>query len=74
MYFLLADAHARFSYLKQGLAIILAFVGVKMVIADWYHIPTWISLLVIAIVLLVSIGFSVKADRSSPNDRGTSLH
>ena len=74
LYFLLADAHARFSYLKQGLAIILAFVGVKMVIADWYHIPTWISLLVIAIVLLVSIGFSVKADRSSPNDRGTSLH
>ncbi|NCZ71506.1 MAG: hypothetical protein EBY80_15365, partial [Actinobacteria bacterium] len=74
LYFLLADAHARFTYLKEGLAIILAFVGVKMVIADWYHIPTWISLLVIAIVLLVSIGFSVKADRSSPNDRGTSLH
>ena len=74
LYFLLADAHARFTYLKEGLAIILAFVGVKMVIAEWYHIPTWISLLVIAIVLLVSIGFSVKADRSSPNDRGTSLH
>jgi len=74
LYFLLADAHARFTYLKEGLAIILAFVGVKMLIAEWYHIPTWISLLVIAIVLLVSIGFSVKADRSSPNDRGTSLH
>lgn len=74
LYFLLADAHARFTYLKEGLAIILAFVGVKMLIAEWYHIPTWISLLVIAIVLLVSIGFSVKADRSSPNDRGASLH
>ncbi|MFZ9426794.1 MAG: TerC family protein [Ilumatobacteraceae bacterium] len=74
LYFLLADAHARFTYLKEGLAIILAFVGVKMLIAEWYHIPTWISLLVIAIVLLVSIGFSLKADRSSPNDRGTSLH
>ena len=74
LYFLLADAHARFTYLKEGLAIILAFVGVKMLIAEWYHIPTWISLLVIAIVLLVSIGFSLKADRSSPNDRGASLH
>ena len=53
LYFLLADMHARFSYLQQGLAIILAFVGVKMIIAEWYHIPTWLSLLVIAIVLTV---------------------
>ncbi|MFZ9864200.1 MAG: TerC family protein, partial [Ilumatobacteraceae bacterium] len=36
LYFLLADAHARFTYLKEGLAIILAFVGVKMLIAEWY--------------------------------------
>ena len=35
LYFLLADAHARFSFLKEGLAIILAFVGVKMLIAEW---------------------------------------
>ena len=47
--------HARFSYLQQGLAVILAFVGVKMMIAEWYHIPTWLSLAVIAIVLAVSI-------------------
>ncbi len=44
MYFLLADLHGRFSYLQQGLAIILAFVGVKMLINEWYHIPTWLSL------------------------------
>ena len=36
LYFLLADMHARFSYLQQGLAIILAFVGIKMIIHDWY--------------------------------------
>ena len=42
LYFLLADMHARFAYLQQGLAIILAFVGVKMLIAEWYHIPTWL--------------------------------
>ena len=41
LYFLLADLHARFRYLQQGLAVILAFVGVKMIIAEWYHIPTW---------------------------------
>ena len=60
LYFLLADMHARFSYLQQGLAIILAFVGVKMLIHTWYHIPTWLSLLVIAIVLLSSVGFSLR--------------
>lgn len=64
LYFLLADMHNRFVYLQQGLAIILAFVGVKMIIAEWYHIPTWLSLLVIAIVLTSSIGFSLKLERS----------
>jgi tellurite resistance protein TerC len=64
LYFLLADMHARFSYLQQGLAIILAFVGVKMVIHDWYHIPTWLSLTVIALVLTASIGFSLQQTRS----------
>ncbi len=63
LYFLLADMHARFSYLQEGLAIILAFVGVKMIIAEWYHIPTGLSLLFIAIVLTASIGFSLKATR-----------
>jgi tellurite resistance protein TerC len=64
LYFLLADMHSRFTYLQEGLAIILAFVGVKMIIAEWYHIPTWLSLTVIAIVLTASIGFSLKADRA----------
>ena len=60
LYFLLADMHARFSYLQEGLAIILAFVGVKMLIDEWYHIPTWLSLLVIALVLVASVGFSLR--------------
>jgi tellurite resistance protein TerC len=63
LYFLLADMHARFTYLQQGLAVILAFVGVKMIIADWYHIPTWLSLLVIALVLTAAIAFSIKSQR-----------
>jgi tellurite resistance protein TerC len=60
LYFLLADLHARFTYLQQGLAIILAFVGIKMLIAEWYHIPTGLSLLVIALTLTVSIVASLR--------------
>lgn len=71
LYFLLADAHARFSFLKEGLAVILAFVGVKMLIAEWYHIPTGLSLVVIVIVLSAAIGFSLKADRA-PTGSGRS--
>jgi tellurite resistance protein TerC len=74
LYFLLADAHARFSYLKHGLAVILAFVGVKMLVAEWYHIPTAISLGVIALVLVTAIGVSLRAEGSHPETGGTSLH
>ncbi len=70
LYFLLADMHSRFVYLQQGLAIILAFVGVKMLIHNLYHIPTWLSLLVIAIVLAASIGFSLKA---TPHEKEAEL-
>jgi tellurite resistance protein TerC len=55
MYFLLADLHGRFRFLQQGLAVILAFVGVKMVISEWVHIPTWVSLVVIAVVLVTAV-------------------
>ncbi len=66
LYFLLADLHSRFSYLQEGLAMILAFVGVKMIIAELpgveYHIPTPISLVVIAVVLTAAIVFSLMRD------------
>lgn len=55
LYFLLADLRDRFDYLQQGLAVILAFVGLKMIVAEIYHIPTFASLAVIAVVLTVSI-------------------
>ena len=60
LYFLLADAHAKFTYLQHGLAVILAFVGVKMIIAEWYHIPTALSLGVIGLILAVSIFLSLR--------------
>ncbi len=50
---------ARFYYLKLGLAVVLSFVGVKMVLADIYHLPTTLSLAVIAVVLATAIIASV---------------
>ncbi|MEO6652301.1 MAG: TerC family protein [Ilumatobacteraceae bacterium] len=69
LYFLLANMHDRFTYLQQGLATILAFVGVKMLIHNWYYIPTWLSLVVIALVLTASIGFSLKVERTTADAR-----
>ena len=63
LYFMLADMRARFAYLQQGLAIILAFVGVKMIISRWYHIPTALSLLVIAVVLAAAVALSLQRTR-----------
>lgn len=51
LYFLLARMVDRFHHLSIGLAVILALVGVKMCIAEWIHIPIWISLLAIGAIL-----------------------
>jgi len=61
LYFLFAGLKDRFVYLQQGLAVILAFVGVKMIVSQWYHISTAISLGVIVVVLGVSMGISLVA-------------
>ncbi|MEX2557510.1 MAG: TerC family protein [Actinomycetota bacterium] len=61
LYFLLAGMAGRFRYLNIGLGVILAFVGVKMLLANVYHFPTWISLLVIAAILTVTIWASIAA-------------
>ena len=65
LYFMLADMHARFSYLQQGLAVILGFVGVKMIISRWYNIPTPASLIVIALVLIAAVSFSLRRTRAN---------
>jgi tellurite resistance protein TerC len=66
LYFVLAGMAGKFRYLNLGLGVILGFVGVKMIIAEWYHFPTWISLLVIAGVLTVTIVASLQADKRDP--------
>jgi tellurite resistance protein TerC len=62
LYFLLAGMQGRFRYLNAGLGVILAFVGVKMLLTDFYHMPTWLSLTVIAAVLTVTIWASLRAE------------
>ncbi|RLT27734.1 MAG: TerC family protein [Chloroflexi bacterium] len=59
LYFLLAGAAHKFVYLKPGLAIILAFVGIKMLIVDFYHVPVWASLVFIGVVLTVALAASL---------------
>jgi tellurite resistance protein TerC len=55
MYFLLADVAERFHLLKYGLAIVLTFIGVKMLIMKFVHIPVTISLGVVFAVLIGSV-------------------
>jgi tellurite resistance protein TerC len=55
LYFLLADIVERFVYLKTGLAVILTFVGVKMLASEWYKVPAWVSLCVIIGVLVIAV-------------------
>ena len=61
LYFLLADMRDRFQYLQTGLGVILAFVGIKMTLSYWWHMPIAISLSVIAMILTVSIVASIRS-------------
>jgi tellurite resistance protein TerC len=59
LYFLLRGMLDRFHYLNYGLAVILAFVGVKMLLSDVWHMPTWMSLAVIVGCLAAAVGVSL---------------
>ena len=59
LYFVLSGAAERFKYVQPGLALVLVFVGVKMVIAEWVKIPVLLSLAVIVVLVGGSIAASV---------------
>ena len=61
LYFLLADMRDRFKYLQTGLGVILAFVGIKMTLSYWWHMPIVASLSVITMILVVSIFASIRS-------------
>jgi len=60
LYFVLHDLVRRFEYLQLGLAVVLGFVGLKMLLADVYEIPIWASLVFIVCVLTVSVVASLR--------------
>ena len=62
MYFLLADVADRFSLLKYGLAIVLMFIGVKMLLIDLYKIPVGFSLAVVAVIIGTSVWASLRKE------------
>ena len=63
LYFLLADLVHRFVYLKLGLAVVLVWVGAKMLLLDVVHVPTLLSLSVVVVVISASIYLSLRATR-----------
>jgi tellurite resistance protein TerC len=71
LYFLLAGSMDRFCYLKQGLAVLLAFIGTKMLISPFVHLPITVSLAVIIVVVSGAVAASLWRDRAArhPADR-----
>lgn len=62
LYFLVADLRERFRYLKAAISILLVFVGLKMMLSLWYHMPTALSLGIIISVIAISILASLRYD------------
>ena len=63
LYFLFADIKDRFVYLKPAISVLLIYVGIKMTIARWYHVPTAWSLGFITLTMTVAIVASIRKDR-----------
>jgi tellurite resistance protein TerC len=70
LYFVLAGAVRRFRYLRPGLAVVLMFVGVKMLVVRFYQMPILISLGVICLILFVAIFASLRAEGKPANQAG----
>lgn len=63
MYFLLANMVERFTMLKYGLAIVLIFIGIKMLIVDFYHVPVSASLIIVLSILSATLLINAWIDR-----------
>ncbi len=64
LYFLLADMADRFKLLKYGLAIVLIFIGGKMLVQPWFHMPIQWSLAIVGAIILISIMLSLALVKS----------
>lgn len=69
LFFLLRGAASKFDYLQQGIAVVLFFIGAKMLLVEWIHIPVWVSLLVIVCCISGSVLYSIYHKRKGvPED------
>ena len=68
LYFALAGIMELFHYLHYGLSAILIFVGVKMIVAHVYEVPTILALAFIALTMVISIVASMMYPRSAPSE------
>ena len=59
LFFLMQGAANKFNFLQQGIAIVLLFIGAKMLVEKWLHIPVWASLMVIVVCIGGSILYSI---------------
>ena len=67
LYFLLADMAERFHLLKYGLALVLVFIGGKMLVMPWFHMPVQWSLLIVGSIILISVILSLKLSSRKPS-------
>jgi tellurite resistance protein TerC len=70
LYAVLAAALRRFTYLRQGMAVMLAFIGAKMILSPVLHIPAAVSLGAIVAIIAAAAGLSMLARRRAANDAG----
>ena len=63
LFFLLRGAADKFDFLQQGIAIVLLFIGLKMLLEKWIHLPIWVSLVVIIVCVSFSMVFSVYREK-----------
>lgn len=70
LYFLLADMAYRFHLLKYGLAIVLVFIGGKMLVAPWWHMPIQWSLTTVSGIILISVLLSLTLTKSKTRVTG----
>lgn len=67
LYFLLADMAERFHLLKYGLALVLVYIGGKMLAMPWFHMPVQWSLLIVGAIILISVVLSLRLSSHKPS-------
>ena len=73
LYFLLAGSVDRFAYLKPGIALLLVFIGTKMLLSPVVHLPVWVSLAAIAVIVGGAVAASLRHDRRHLSRPGLGL-